>query len=250
MFTFLTYDFGYSWPIAWGLTIPLAIALGVGALAVWRRWARWIMVLAAVIVLWTIGGLVLINIVFGINKPMTMPTPQFLSSGHGRVLDAGAGSGRAAIGVLLARPQTTVTALDIYQGYWGIDGNTPERFTINARLAGVDSRAEVTTGDMREMPFTDNVFDGVVSSYAIDHLNREGRVNAIAEVARVIKPGGDFLLLIVDVPWYTMLVSPPIAHHRKPDLAYWRNLLGQHGFTILDEGTQPMTHYWLARSRD
>jgi hypothetical protein len=70
----------------------------------------------------------------------------------------------------------------------------------------------------------------------------------MAEVARVIKPGGDFLLLIVDVPGYTALVSPPIAHHRKPDLPQWRTLLAEHGFTILDEGTQPLTRYWLAQA--
>jgi len=250
MFTFLKYDFGYSWPIAWGLTIPLVIALGVGTLAVWRHWPRWITVVAAIGVVWTITALVLINIVLGINKPMTMPTAAFLANGHGRVLDAGAGSGRAAIGVLLSRPAATVTALDIYQGYWGIDDNTPERFMTNARIAGVGNRADVKTGDMREMPFADDVFDGVVSSYAIDHLNHEGRDRAVSEVARVLKPGGDFLLLIVDVPWYTVLVSPPIAHHQKPDPARWRTLLAQHGFTILDEGTQPMTRYWLARARD
>jgi hypothetical protein len=72
----------------------------------------------------------------------------------------------------------------------------------------------------------------------------------MAEVARVLKPGGDFLLLIVEASRWTMLVSPPLAHHAKPDLARWRALLQQHGFTILDEGTQPLTRYWLARRND
>jgi SAM-dependent methyltransferase len=250
MFNILKYDFGYSWPIAYGFAIPLLLAIVLAAIATWRAWRPWVSILAGVVIVWSAAALYVTNVTWGINEPMTMPTEKFLPAGSGRVLDAGAGSGRAAVGVLLARPEATVTGLDIYKGYWGIDANTPERFMKNVQIAGAAGRADAFTGDMREMPFTDNVFDGVVSSYAIDHLNREGRVNAIAEVARVIKPGGDFLLLIVDVPWYTMLVSPPIAHHRKPDLAYWRTLLGQHGFTILDEGTQPMTHYWLARSRD
>jgi len=179
---------------------------------------------------------------------MALPQVPFLESGNGHVLDAGAGSGRAAIGVLLARPGATVMALDIYDGYWGIEGNTPERFMTNARIAGAADRADARTGDMREMPFADATFDAVVSSYAIDHLNREGRGKAMAEVARVLKPGGDFLLLIVEASRWTMLVSPPLAHHAKPDLARWRALLQQHGFTILDEGTQPMTRYWLARA--
>ena len=44
---------------------------------------------------------------------MALPTEQFLASGAGRVVDIGAGSGRAAIGLLLARPRTTVTGVDI-----------------------------------------------------------------------------------------------------------------------------------------
>ena len=248
MFDIFTYDFGYHWLISWGLTIPLALAVGIAAFAAWRGGPRWITVLAAVGILWTVTGLVLVNVVVGINKPMAMPDARFLSSGSGRVLDAGAGSGRAAIGVLLARPGATLTALDIYEGDFGIEGNSPERFMANARIAGAAGRAVAQVGDMRQMPFADATFDAVVSSYAIDHLNREGRSKAVAEVARVLKPGGDFLLSIVDAPWWTMLVSPPLAHHAKPDLARWRALLEQHGFAIVDEGTQPMTRYWLARA--
>lgn len=104
-----------------------------------------------------------------------------------RILDAGAGSGRAAVGVLLARPRATVTGLDIYQGYWGIDDNTPERFMTNARLAGAVDRAEARTGDMRDMPFEDAAFDAVVSAYAIDHLRQDGRVKS---VATLLEQGG------------------------------------------------------------
>ena len=42
---------------------------------------------------------------------------------------------------------------------------------------------------MRELPFGNAEFDAVVSSYAIDHLRRAERPKAIAEIARVLKPG-------------------------------------------------------------
>lgn len=247
---FTMYEFGYSWPIAYGLVVPLALAVALGALALWRRWPRWVPVLAGVIVLWAVTGLFVINVVFGINRPMELPTARFLASGSGRVLDAGAGSGRAAVGVLLARPKATVTGLDIYQGYWGIDGNTPERFMTNTRIAGAADRAEVSTGDMRDMPFEDASFDAVVSAYAIDHLRQDGRVKSVAEVARVLKPRGEFLLLIVNVDWLTWLVSPhAIAHHPPQDPARWRALLEQGGFVVEEAGTRPATLYFLAKKQ-
>lgn len=245
---FTTYEFGYSWFISYGLVIPLALAGALGGLALWRRWPRWVVLLAAVIAVWAIVGLFVINLVFGINRPMQLPTARFLQSGSGRVLDAGAGSGRAAVGVLLARPGARVTGLDIYQGYWGIDDNTPERFMTNARIAGAAERAEARTGDVREMPFEDAAFDAVVSAYVIDHLRRDGRVKAVAEVARVLKPRGEFLLLIVNADWLTWLTSPhALAHHPRPDPAQWRVLLEQGGFAIEEEGRKPATLYFLAR---
>ena len=130
------YDFGYSWPISYGFAVPLAIGIVLAAVATWRRWRPWVTVLSGVIIVWSAAALYVTNVVWGINKPMTVPAERFLHSGSGRVLDAGAGSGRAAVGVLLARPQATVTALDIYNGYYGIDDNTPARFMKNARIAG------------------------------------------------------------------------------------------------------------------
>jgi ubiquinone/menaquinone biosynthesis C-methylase UbiE len=170
-----------------------------------------------------------------------------LKSGTGRVLDVGAGSGRAAIGVLLERPGTTAVGTDIYSGYWGIDGNTPERFMNNAGIAGVADRAAARIGDMRALPFSAGEFDAVVSAYAIDHLGRAERPKAIAEVARVLKPGGEFLLLIIHVDWRTWLVSPPLAHHPSQSPEPWRVLLEEGGFRVEEEGTRFTTLYFLAR---
>jgi SAM-dependent methyltransferase len=244
------YDFGYSWFIGYGLAVPLALAGAFAALGVWRRWPRWIVAAAGVVMIWALAGLLLINIAFGINSPMALPTERFLTSGRGRVLDVGAGSGRAAIGVLLARPQATVVGVDIYRGYWGIDGNTPERFMRNARVAGVADRASARVGDARDLPFGDASFDAVVSSYAIDHLGGDGKVKALAEAARVLEPRGELLLLIVNADWMTWLVSPhAIAHHPRQDPARWRAMLEEAGFAIEEEGTRPATLYWLARKR-
>jgi arsenite methyltransferase len=249
MFNIFKYDFGYSWPIAYGFAIPLLLAIVLAAIATWRAWRPWVSILAGVVIVWSAAALYVTNVTWGINEPMTMPTEKFLPAGSGRVLDAGAGSGRAAVGVLLARPEATVTGLDIYKGYWGIDANTPERFMKNVQIAGAAGRADAFTGDMREMPFTDGSFDAVVSSYAIDHLGAQGRIKALHEVARVLKAHGEFLLLIVNTDWWTWLVSPPMAHHFRPNPAKWRAQLEQAGLAVEEEGRQPVTMYWLARKR-
>jgi SAM-dependent methyltransferase len=241
-----TYDFGYSWFIGYGAVIPLAAALLVGAVAIARKWSRFIVAAAVVVTLWAVVALVVVNVVWGLNEPMAVPSG-FLASGDGRVLDIGAGSGRAAVGVLLARPGTHVTGVDIYSGYWGIDDNTPERFMRNARVAGAAERADARVGDMRELPFGDQTFDGIVSSYAIDHLGRDGRQKALGEAARVLKDRGEFLLMIVNVDWRTWLVNPPIAHHPRVNVERWRDELNRAGFLIEQEGTWPLTRYWLAR---
>ncbi len=227
------------------MLVPLIFAGGLAAFAAWRSWSRWVIIPMALVAMWAAAAVVFLNAM--LNRPMSLPTERFLTSASGRVLDVGAGSGRAAIGVLLARPHTNATGVDIYSGYWGIDENTPDRFMRNAQIAGVADRAAARVGDMRELPFADGEFDAVVSSYAIDHLRRAERPKAIAEVARVLKPGGEFLLMIIQVDWKTWLVSPLLAHHPSQNPEPWRALLQENGFRLEEEGTEFTTLYFLAR---
>jgi arsenite methyltransferase len=247
MSDYFAYDFGYSWPVTFGHVIPLALFGALAVIAAWRGWPRWISVLAGGVALWALAALAINHAVFRINTPAPPATERFLASGAGRVLDVGAGSGRAAIGLLLARPRVTATALDIYQGYFGIDDNTPERLLVNARIAGVADRIEARTGDMRDMPFEDGAFDGVISVAAIDHLRNEGIVRTLAEVARVLKPRGEFLLTIVDVDLWAQFASPhAIAHHPAADRERWRTRLESSGFRIVEQGKIPASLYFLA----
>jgi len=82
------YDFGYSWFISYGFAVPLAVGIVLAAVATWRRWRPWVFVLSGVIIAWSAAALFVTNVVWGINKPMTLPTERFLQSGSGRVLDA------------------------------------------------------------------------------------------------------------------------------------------------------------------
>ena len=247
MLNLFSYDFGYSWSLRYAMLLPLILAGILAAWGAWRSWSRWVVVPLALVAIWAAAAVVILNAM--LNRPMSVPTERFLTSQSGKVLDVGAGSGRAAIGVLLARPRTTAVGVDIYSGYWGIDENTPERFMRNARIAGVAERADARVGDMRQLPFDTGQFDAVVSSYAIDHLRRDERPKAIGEVARVLKPGGEFLLMIVQVDWSTWFVSPLLAHHPSQNPEPWRAWLQENGFTLEEEGTRFSTLYFLAKKR-
>ena len=239
------YDFGYSWSLRYAMLAPVIIAGILALIAMWRSWPRLVFLPLTLFAIWGAAAVVILNLMLG--RPMSLPTERFLPSGSGRVLDVGAGSGRAAIGVLLARPQTTAIGVDIYSGYWGIDENTPERFMRNAQIAGVAERASARVGDMRELPFGDGEFDAVVSSYAVDHLRRAERSKAIGEVARVLKPGGQLLLMVIQVDWRTWFVAPLLAHHPSQEPEPWRGWLRENGFTLEEEGTGLATLYFLAK---
>jgi SAM-dependent methyltransferase len=198
-------------------------------------------------VLWGVAALIVIHAVFRLNLPVPPATDRFLAAGTGHVVDIGAGSGRATVGLLLAKPRARVTAVDIYSGYFGIERNTPERLMNNARIAGVADRADARIGDARQLPFAAGQFDGAISVAAIDHVPRRDIPKAIAEAARVIKPGGEFLLTIVNVDAWVWFASPPMAHHPPAVPERWRAMLVTAGFEIMEEGRQAGMLYLLSR---
>lgn len=143
------------------------------------------LVLLSIPTLWSLVGLWIVHGELNFTRPVELPTQQFLESGSGLVLDAGAGSGRSSLMVLLARPQSRVIALDIFSDDFGIEGNTPERLMNNARKAGVSDRLEIKTGDMRDLPLATDSLDAAVSSYAIDHLPPDDIPRALSELQRL-----------------------------------------------------------------
>ena len=119
-------------------------------------------------------------------------------TGRERVLDVGCGRGLLLLGA--AKRLTTggtAAGIDLWQKE-DLSGNRPEATMENARLEGVADRVDVHTADMRKMPFPDGFFDTVLSMNAIHNIySAPGRATAIAEICRVLKPGGT--VLIVDI---------------------------------------------------
>jgi SAM-dependent methyltransferase len=102
------------------------------------------------------------------------------------VLDAGCGSGRIFRYELAADCRVV-----------GVD--------IGAELRDNPNVADRVRGDVQRLPFADASFDAVLAGHVVEHLSRPGV--AMAEVARVLKPGGRFLLLTPNRFHYVPLVA-------------------------------------------
>lgn len=98
-----------------------------------------------------------------------------------RVLDVGAGPG------FVAR-----AALDRGADVVAVDQS--EAMVRLARAAGVDARA----ASVQALPLPDGGFEAVVGGYLLNHLARPEQ--AVAELARVLAPGGRLALTVWDVP--------------------------------------------------
>jgi SAM-dependent methyltransferase len=130
-----------------------------------------------------------------------------------------------------------------------INEDSLKRLTANLRAAGVEPRASIVTADMRKLPFEDASFDGIVSAYAVDHLGRDGVKQTLAEAARVLKPGGEFLLVIVNGrdPWLRFAFGPLLAHGGFRGASWWEDRMRESGLQVEETGTSPGSFYMVVK---
>src|SRR5579863_3039725 len=252
MIAIASLNFGYPWWLSYG-HLPLVAGSGLLlALGIWRKWPLWTIILLSPLFLWSSTAFLAARFVLNINGEAALPTESFLRSGVGRVLDIGAGTGRSSIMVLKARPQATLVALDLFgksfEQHFGPGQSPQDRLLANLQAAGVERRATIVTADMRKLPFEPATFDAIVSAYVFEHLNRDGIQQSLAEAARVVKPGGDFLLmLIAKEPWSQYTFGPMLMHQGFHGPDWWEQRLQEAGFQLSEKGTRPATLYLLAR---
>lgn len=109
---------------------------------------------------------------------------------RGVVLDAGAGSGDLAA-ACLAAGASAVVCLD----------RSPEMYAVaREKLAAHEEagRVRFVLGDVTRLPFRDGAFDNAGSAFLFRNI--PGAAGALAEVWRVMKPGGRFAIADVLAP--------------------------------------------------
>jgi arsenite methyltransferase len=117
--------------------------------------------------------------------------------GEEKVLDAGCGLGLMAIGAAKRVKTGKVTGVDAWDTTV-LSGNSADGAKANAKLEGVGDRVRFEAGDLRKLVYPEKSYDVVVSAVAVHNLGgREDREKAVREMWRMLKPGGQVLILDV-----------------------------------------------------
>ena len=142
-----------------------------------------------------------------------------------RVLDIGCGTG--SLVVELARRHTEVKVVGIDP-----DPKALARAAGKLRRAGLD--VQLDEGFSQSLPYADASFDRVLSSFMFHHLASDVKAGMLAEVARVLAPGGEIHLLDFAASdqaasgWFVRLLHSP-EHMRDNRGSRIIALLGEAG---------------------
>lgn len=107
-----------------------------------------------------------------------------------QILDVATGTGDFAIEALRLKPEKVV-GVDISEGMLEVG-----RRKIRERH--LEGAIELQFGDSENLPFADNIFDAVIVAFGV--RNFENLEQGLAEMLRVLKPGGQVVILEFSKP--------------------------------------------------
>ena len=129
---------------------------------------------------------------------------------RGEAVDLGCGPGQLVIALAGRAPDLHVTGVDLSDEILVLANE-------NAQRAGLTGQVSFRPGDAQQIPFPDGSLDLAVSTMSLHHWSDP--VAVLNEIARVVRPGGSFLVLDLrrDMPapgylliWFaTNVVVPP-----------------------------------------
>ncbi len=110
------------------------------------------------------------------------------------VLDVGCGTGARTRQIYDALPHDTPRRV------CGVDA-AEAMIAVARKKAGARPGLEFAAALAEDLPHPDASFDRVLSTFFFHHLNFDLKVKALAEIARVLRPGGHAAILDVDIPY-------------------------------------------------
>lgn len=106
--------------------------------------------------------------------------------------------------------------------YHGLDIAEEPVAEVNHRLTRYALNERATVGNVLECPWDDGFFDVVISIGCLHHTGDMNR--AISELIRVLKPGGQGVIMVYNAFSYRQWLSSPLATYRT-----FRNEQNRHG---------------------
>jgi len=182
--------------LRYGIEAPY-VPIGLGAAGVvclvLGFFAPWLFILAAVF---------LIQVVFYLHTTIRGKLTVWENlldrlnlRGSERALDLGCGRGAVLLALARRLPAGQAVGVDLWRSK-DQTGNTADVTRANAAAEGVADRVELHTADMTSLPFPDASFDVVASALAIHNIpSAQGRTAAVTEALRVLRPGGQLILV-------------------------------------------------------
>lgn len=115
--------------------------------------------------------------------------------GDERALDLGCGRGLVLIETAKRLPDGHADGVDIWRNR-DQSGNRRISTELNARIEGVADRVTIHDADITRLPFADGAYDLVTASFSLRSLAVAAeRAEAVAQIARVVRPGGRVVIL-------------------------------------------------------
>ena len=108
-----------------------------------------------------------------------------------KVLDLACGTGDSTIAIARGLPRAKVTGLDLSEGMLKVMEGKVEKEGLGDRITAV-------RGDGENLPFSESSFDRVAIAFGI--RNFQNREQGLAEMLRVLVPGGRLVVLELSLP--------------------------------------------------
>lgn len=106
-------------------------------------------------------------------------------------LDVGCGTGDMALEIVKQAPESRVVGIDPSEGMLALGRD-------KVRAAGLAPAITLAKGDVLDMKFSDDFFDGAITAFCIRNLTDRRR--GLSEIFRVIRPGGLLVILELTQP--------------------------------------------------